>query len=216
LFAASNLGIYQINLQKNHHPMKELKFTTDWTTNNTEIWREHLRPLIHKPGVRGLEVGTWEGRSTAWLLHNVITGTGATLTTIDHDHSRFAHNREILIEEYGAGRLNVITDDALRVLIHHAAMEYPKYDFIYLDAPKDAADVLAQTVLCWEVLKPKGILIFDDYMWPGKDDGGFPNPPRHYSNPPRIAIDAFLSLNYLRHTRLHQGWQVIVRKKGGA
>src|SRR5690606_15032402 len=111
-------------------------------------------PYINKPGVRGLEVGTWEGRSTAWFLKNIITGTGATLMTIDRDHSRFADNREILIDHYGASRLHVVTADGLHSLIHHVALGRPQFDFIYLDAPKDAADVLAQTVLCWEVLKP--------------------------------------------------------------
>lgn len=193
--------------------LQDLKFTTDWTTNNTEIWRKHLNPLIHKPGVRGLEVGTWEGRSTAWLLENITTGTGATLMTIDRDHSRFEANREILIEKYGEGRLHVVTDDAFHALVHHLAMDLPPFDFIYLDGPKDAGDLVDQAVLCWKSLKPGGVLIFDDYLWPGQGPPLFENLPRHYSNPPRIGIDAFMQTHYLAFDLLHKGWQIIIRKK---
>lgn len=189
----------------------ELTFTTDWTTNNTPIWREHLGKFIERPGVIGLEVGTWEGRSTAWLLEHIVCGPGSTLMTVDRDHSRFAANREILKARFGE-RLQTYTGDSKGWLLAEAS-EGNLYDFIYLDAPKDAADVLAQTVLCWEVLKPNGILIFDDYQWPGTTNSGFENSPRHYSNPPRIAIDAFLTANYLNFDLLHAGWQKICRKK---
>lgn len=191
--------------------MNELQFTTDWTTNNAPIWREHLKHLIEKPKMLGLEVGTWEGRSTAWLLEHIVCGPGASLITVDRDHSRFNHNCALLEERF-PNRLHVVTGDAKAWLLRRSAHPHD-FDFIYLDAPKDAAEVLAQTVLCWEVLKPGGILIFDDYQWPGKDNNGFENPPRHYSNPPRIAIDAFLTANYLNFELLHAGWQKIVRKK---
>lgn len=191
--------------------MTELKFTTDWTTNNTPIWYKHLLRFIGKPDSIGLEIGTWEGRSTEWFLANVVTGEGSRLITVDHNHSRFEENAKILHSRH-KDRLIVETMDAKHFLIAQADGK-PVFDWIYLDGPKDAADVLAQTVLCWEVLKPNGVLIFDDYQWPGTHNGGFDNPPRHYSNPPRFGIDAFLTLNYLNHELLHSGWQKIVRKK---
>jgi predicted O-methyltransferase YrrM len=191
--------------------MNELTFTTDWTTNNTESWLRTLLPYIGKRDVLALEVGTWEGRSTAWFLEHIVTGENARLFTVDRDHSRFAENREILLSAY-PGHLVAEESESKAWLLEHA-YGGTLFDFIYLDAPKDAGDLLAQAVLCWEVLKPGGILIFDDYLWPGDGPNPFPNAPRHYSNPPRLGIDAFLNTHYLRHDRLHQGWQIIVRKK---
>lgn len=189
--------------------LEDLKFTTDWTTNNVPHWQKALERYTGKAGIRALEIGTWEGRSTEFFLREILTGPKARLTTIDRDHSRFDHNRKIIEAAYPA-KLLAIQTDAFEFLRDYAG---PPFQFIYLDGPKDAGDLIDQAVLAWRVLAPGGVLIFDDYMWPGTDDGGFPNPPRHYSNPPRVGIDAFLATHYLQWDLVHRGWQFIVQKK---
>jgi SAM-dependent methyltransferase len=190
--------------------LHDLKFTTDWTTSNVPQWQKALERFAGKPGIRGLELGTWEGRSTAWFLREVTSGERARLTTIDRDHSRFDSNRKIL-DELFPNRLQTITVEAFDWLLDYTGSQF---HFIYLDAPKDSADLIDHAVMCWRLLAPGGVLIFDDYMWPGTHDGGFSSPPRHYSNPPRIGIDAFLQCKYLQFDLLHRGWQLIIQKKG--
>ena len=189
--------------------INDLKFTSDWTSHNVPSWTEHLGRYIGQTNVRALEIGTWEGRSTAWFLREILTGRNSTLTTIDRDHSRFDSNRKIL-DELFPSRLLAIQTDAFEWMLGYSG---PPFHFIYLDGPKDAGDLLSQAVLCWRILADGGVLIFDDYLWPGDGDGGFPAPPRHYSNPPRIGIDAFLQTHYLAFDLLHKGWQIIVRKR---
>src|SRR5690606_13296007 len=158
----------------------ELSFTTDWTTNNTAVWSEHLARYAGNPGVQALEIGTWEGRSTAWFLGSIVIGKGAVLTTVARDHSRFASNAAILSGIHG-DRLRPGEEDSFSFLLQQA-FRGQVYEFIYLDGPKDAGDLVDQAVLCWKCLKPGGVLIFDDYLWPGQGQGQFENPPRHHSN----------------------------------
>lgn len=193
----------------NESALQNLKFNDDWTSHNVQHWQSALKHLVGKNHVRGLEIGTWEGRSTAWFLREILTGQSARLTTIDRDHSRFRHNHTILQDVF-AGHLTAIQAEAFEWMLSYAG---EKFHFIYLDGPKDAGDLIDQAVLCWRLLEPGGVLIFDDYMWPGTTDGGYPAPPRHYSNPPRIGIDAWMQTHYLAFDLLHKGWQMIVRKK---
>jgi hypothetical protein len=193
----------------NESALQNLKFTTDWTSHNVPSWTQHLSHFTGQPGTRALEIGTWEGRSSALFLRDFLTGRNSTLTTIDKDHGRFRSNQAILDAVY-PGKLLAVETDSFEWMFSYAG---PKFHFIYLDGPKDAGDLIDQAVLCWRLLEPGGVLIFDDYMWPGTTDGGFPSPPRHYSNPPRIGIDAWMQTHYLAFDLLHKGWQMIIKKK---
>jgi hypothetical protein len=61
-------------------------------------------------------------------------------------------------------------------------------------------------VLCWDLLKVDGIMIFDDYQWKLDE-----YPP---SRRPKIAIDSFLTVFGPYIEVRHVGYQVIVRKTG--
>ena len=78
------------------------------------------------------------------------------------------------------------------------------FDIIYIDGCHSAYCALADAVLCFELLKEDGILIFDDYLWK-KDDY-----PRELA--PKVAIDSFITAyrNYIEV--LHRGNQVFIAK----
>ncbi len=44
-------------------------------------------------------------------------------------------------------------------------MKRNKFDFIYVDASHKAIDVLHDGVMSFQILKPGGSIIFDDYKW---------------------------------------------------
>ena len=77
------------------------------------------------------------------------------------------------------------------------------FDFAYIDASHEAADVLADAVLTWPLLKPGGLLGFDDYEWHLNPD------PEQRPGP---GIDAFLSALRGRYDLVHKGYQVWIRK----
>jgi Methyltransferase domain len=78
------------------------------------------------------------------------------------------------------------------------------YDFIYIDGSHTAPDVLTDACMAWPLLKPKGMMVFDDYMW---------GEPRDILHRPKPAIDAFCNLFAETAEIVHVGYQLIVRKK---
>jgi hypothetical protein len=88
----------------------------------------------------------------------------------------------------------------------HLKPEYvPMYDFIYIDGSHIAKDVLTDACMAWPLLKPKGMMVFDDYMWGN---------PRDILHRPKPAIDAFCNLFAEEAEIIHVGYQLVVRKKG--
>ena len=78
------------------------------------------------------------------------------------------------------------------------------FDFIYIDGDHRAAPVFMDAHLAWQLLKPQGIMIFDDYEW---DLAETPE------ERPKMAIDLFMDGCSGQFDLLHRGWQVILRKK---
>jgi SAM-dependent methyltransferase len=180
-------------------------FTEDWFSQNIPVWQQVLGPLEGKPKLRYLEIGAYEGRSAFWVLDNVLTHPTSQMTTIDvflgdYKDRYFANVK-------ASGHASQITTLVGSSQTEVRKLPLESFDIIYIDGSHAAADVLADAVQCWEVLKPEGILIFDDYLWTGY---GSPLPPELL---PRAAIDAFL-MSY-RHSLeiVHYGYQVIVRKR---
>src|SRR5215212_4787789 len=70
------------------------KFTDsdDWFSRNLPEWRELLLSLNRKP-CRLLEIGSYEGRSSFWMVDNLLSHRDSSLTcvdswTIDRDWAR--------------------------------------------------------------------------------------------------------------------------------
>jgi predicted O-methyltransferase YrrM len=78
------------------------------------------------------------------------------------------------------------------------------FDFIYIDGSHMAEDVLEDAVLAWRLLKPGGLIIFDDYVW------RLDHPPEKR---PRLAIDAFYRFYANQIEVVHNAYQLILRKK---
>jgi predicted O-methyltransferase YrrM len=180
-----------------------MEFTQDWFTPNIPNWTKLLAELRGRARVRALEIGSFEGRSACWLLENILTGPGARLDCVDtftgaveqrvgfdtHGiRARFDANiaqwREQVTVHLGE------SGDVLRVLSD-------SYDFIYIDGSHLAPDVLSDAVLAWRLLKPGGIMIFDDFLW-----DLLPRPEQR----PGIAIRSFLLC--------HAGWFDLLRVDG--
>lgn len=86
------------------------------------------------------------------------------------------------------------------------SLKLESYDFAYIDGSHYAQDVLVDAVLTWDLIKPGGIIIFDDY---GEEYSGS----RKEHNYPKRAIDAFLTVMEPNVEVMFKGYQVAVRKK---
>ena len=192
--------------------MSEYQFTKDWFHWAPEVW-EQLIPLL--PG-RGsfLEVGSFEGRSTVWIVENMMED-GGFIDCVDtweggEEHGaedmgsveeRFDHNVTLVGAKFpvrAAHKFKMTSYEALRGTD-------VEYDFIYIDGSHIAKDVLTDACMAWQLLKPKGLMVFDDYMW---------GDPRDALHRPKIAIDAFTNIFGETAEIVHVGYQLVVRKKG--
>lgn len=180
------------------------EFTTDWFTWNIPIWEKALAPYKGRPGLRYLEVGTYEGGSLFWVLENVLTDPGSRATVMDvfegGDYfSRFQSN----LRKSGAEARVTVLKGYSQVALREQPLA--AYDIVYIDGSHSADDVLEDAVLAWRLLKPGGLLVFDDYPWR-------PASPRP-ADWPGPGITAFHTF-YGRHFDVvHVGYQLMYRRK---
>ena len=175
------------------HPWFEL-IRPDW---------EKLTLPLRDQKLRILELGSFEGASTTWMLDHLMDHPDSTMTAIDTfaggmEHqtasasddddddyalssleSRFRANVAKCAHAAKLRVLKATSEDALLNL----RREGERFDFIYIDASHVALDVLCDAVLCWRMLEVQGSMVFDDYTWKGYNE--------HCYNP-RVAIVAFL------------------------
>lgn len=189
------------------------EFSSDWTSLHFPIWIGVLQHLRERP-CDVLEIGSWEGRSAVFFLEFLPQ---SRLTCIDtfgggaENHASLAESSQIpLIErrfdanlEPYAGRVEKLkarSVTALDGLVDSDA----RFDIIYVDGSHMRDDVMIDTLLAWRMLRPGGIMIWDDY------GGGHDKRPHERVSP---AVEAFLAWHFGEYVEIHRGYQIIVRRK---
>lgn len=201
-------------IYKSHCQLREYEFTNEWFTCHTPIWQEVFKQFVNLPNLNFLEIGSWEGQSTCWLLDNILTDLTSKITCVDTFAGGIEHQgtKEVSLIEQRFDN-NIIKsgnkDKVIKIVgfSQFCLRDLPvnNYDFIYIDGSHIASDVLEDTILSWRLLKEGGIIIFDDYQWEAYRD----QPLKH----PAPAIDSFLSIFQEKIHIIHQGYQVIIQKK---
>jgi predicted O-methyltransferase YrrM len=178
------------------------EFSEDWFTRNVPVWTQTFFAYRGQPGLRYLEVGTFEGMSVLWMLQNVLTDESSRAEGVDPYFDASVKARALANLEHSG--------HVARFKLHQglSADVLPRltpatYDIIYVDGSHTADDVLADAVLCWLLLKPGGLLVFDDWQM----DRTMPEELR-----PAVAINAFITAYRRRLEVVHRGYQLVVRK----
>ena len=195
--------------------MTDFKFTKDWFHWAPEVW-ERLIPMLPERR-RFLELGAFEGRSTAWIVKHMLEDDG-TLISVDtwegaEDHVKMEHDMGAAEDNYDHNLRLIREQYHERAVLKFKMTSYealtklaggPQFDFIYIDASHTAPDVLTDACVAWPLLKDKGIMVFDDYLWGEQRD---------VLHRPKLAIDAFVNI-FAEHLKpMHTGYQYIVRKE---
>ncbi|SAL16087.1 hypothetical protein AWB67_00394 [Caballeronia terrestris] len=176
-----------------------MAFTQDWFSNSIPAWETSLKSFVGQPSIQVLEIGSFEGRATCWLLDNVLTGHESKIHCVDpwvgpiyerFNESVRAHRDRVVMHR---GK----SEDML------PAIPGP-FDVVYIDGLHLGFNVLQDATMTWNKLKIGGVMIFDDYLW------------EHQSLDrtlvPKDAIDGFLTVIHGRYELLHLSYQVIIRK----
>jgi predicted O-methyltransferase YrrM len=188
------------------------QFTHDWFDNNIPIWTEKLaafKAQHSNPNI--LEIGSFEGRSTLFLLTH-LSGSHITVMDIwaggdEHQTGAALSPVEMRFDSNVAefrDRITKIRGKSAEYLGALLSAGPSQFDLIYIDGSHYADDVMIDATLSWLLLRPQGMMIFDDYVFTRQDHG--------FRKSPCRAINLFLRLIKGEYELKHVGWQVIVVK----
>lgn len=181
------------------HALKGYEFTRDFFTNHISNWKKYLNLFAEKPGINALEIGSFQGISSCWLLDNILTHPSATITCIDPFWASYERYFDANIAKTNASskvlKLKGLSEKVLSSLTPNF------YDFIYIDGNYASDVVLYDAVLSWKLLKVGGIIIFDDYLLSEKIDS------------PKRGIDLFLCWYQSTLEVIYKDYQVFVKKR---
>jgi predicted O-methyltransferase YrrM len=171
-------------------------YTKDWFSFNIRQLDEVLKKVSELNMV--LEIGSYEGRSTVYFAERLnekgkivcvdtwMGGKEHTVQDMTGVIDRFKHNIKIACEERPDISIEAYQSKSsvyLAKLLDTGGHE--QFDLIYIDGSHQSHDVLTDACMSFPLLKHKGIMVFDDYVWG--------NPAAPLDNP-KIAIDAFTTI----------------------
>jgi predicted O-methyltransferase YrrM len=180
----------------------DYEFTTDWFSRFSDIWRQIL---ARYPPATMLEIGSWEGRATCFMIDTCGAVRDIELHCIDTWAGGVEHAADEMADverRFDANVALAASRATHAVAFHkHKARSAPAlarmvaegrgehFDLIYVDGSHQAPDVLTDAVLAFQLLKVGGVIIFDDYLWAMEPDGQ-----QDFYNMPKPALDAFLNI----------------------
>lgn len=196
----------------------EYKFTSDWFSSKISCWeniKKHKK-WNNDSKLTAIEIGSYEGRSSCWILNNLFQNPESKLYCIDtfeggmehtdeqvnNLHNRFTHNIRCTGKEKQVEVLKGFSDDKIIDLINRGV----EADLVYIDGSHVAKDVLTDAVFAWKLLKKGGVMIFDDYLWSVYSD---------INLIPKFAIDSFVNIFFKEITiyRNVDNFQFYISKK---
>lgn len=201
---------------------EKYKFNEEWFDIAIPTWTEVFSD--NKYQIKDvLEIGCYEGRATVWLCENVLTGKDCTYEVVDTFEGTISETGMIHVKdrlEQGISRIeenfrhNTSFFPDIKFKIHKGISqkmlpqlsEEKRYDLIYIDASHRADDTLVDSYFAHKLLKPGGILIFDDFGWKDPKD-------MSPTNSPELGIKMFWELYQSEYSVLFQGYQVGFVKK---
>ncbi len=198
-------------VQKHH-------FTQDWFSQHAPLW-EHVCGQFLPRRDAFLELGSYEGLASCWMLENLLSKHGNLYCVDTFEGSpefdklpeesrtgvydRFMHNTELSRgAEQTVHVLKKTTVSGIAKLIY--LFEKEAFDLIYVDAGHMATETMTDACMAWPLLKKGGLMIFDDYLW-GLGE------PIHAR--PKAAVDSFTTLFFDELEIICSGVQMIIRKK---
>jgi predicted O-methyltransferase YrrM len=156
--------------------------------------------------VHWLEIGSWEGRSALWTAKAILAGPDSSVVCVDPWPAGWSEKAEMLFDQ------NTREDPRIVKMRGSSRQALPllrsgSFHGCYIDGLHDKQTVLFDAHEAARLIKPGGIIIFDDYkndLSADKSDGwGVME-----------ACDEFVAEMSDKLETLFKGWQLITRLKG--
>jgi len=174
----------------------KLDFSEDWFNNNIPMWRGII---TDKKPRRILEIGSFEGRSTCYMILECSKYGSLDIFCIDSWQGGVEHAGKDFNEIEARFERNVATAISQvknPVHIHKrkglSSIELSRmvvncegeFDLIYVDGSHEASDVFLDAAMAFKLCAVGGTLIFDDYKAVHTEEQRF--------DYPALAINAFI------------------------
>lgn len=147
-------------------------FTHDYFSGAIESWSRWFEQFITQRPIRILEIGSWQGGSTLWLLDHVISKRGGSITCVDTWQGSSEHtfipalglNVEELFDANIARSGHRALVQKIRGPSQQILPDLPaqSFDLIYVDGAHEASIVIQDAVNSHRLVAPGGFLLFDD------------------------------------------------------
>ena len=181
-------------------------FTHDNFSYRISIWEEHVQPHLQvfnaSEGIHALEVGYYQGMSCCWMLDKILTHETDRLTCIDKNYDR--RFQENIVKTGSESKVTFLAGDTHQLL---ATLTPNSLALINLqDRSKSSHYSEKNALLAWQLLQPKGLIIFNYYGW---------RSPTDTQQNPQEGIDRFLKSiqgQWQPVCRAPQTYQLIIRK----
>lgn len=194
----------------------EYQFSADAFSGNASVFNRILSKV--GPCKKILEIGSYEGRSAVWFIENILIPRGdGELYCIDPWHQEGQEDPAFWkqVEKCFDTNISLAIKSSSAIIVHKrkgksifhlsklvAEGHRDSFDFIYVDGNHQAAEVLSDIVLAFELLRNDGLMVCDDYLWRVNDN------PVHS---PKMAIDAFGNIYFdkvfqLKHEPNYQAY----------
>jgi predicted O-methyltransferase YrrM len=202
-----------------------LQYDATWFMIHEPTWSEKLRPWLEKTfkqdkSLRLLEIGSYEGLSSSWLLENLLDIAkdalpGAVhLTCVDAWpgpeykplRDKCLHNLRTVSAAFG-----VTPDACYRVYEAPSEEVLPtlpgQFHFIYVDGCHKADAVYKDTIEAFRLVRPGGMIFWDDYCCA--------TTPKEEKDQVTAGVNrAFAELGIKHEDVIEWGHDLVYRKKG--
>ncbi len=184
----------------------------DYFSGRIPQWQQFFEEVILQAPIRILEIGSWQGGSSLWLLDHVLGPRGGVLHCVDTWGGSSEHG---FLAELGI-TIEELFDANIARNPHGALVEKKKgpseevlpglephsYDLIYIDGAHEASYAIQDAVHAHRLVRPGGFLLFDDYHFQ------FADPSQNTAR----AIDFFVETFHASYSVVHKGAQVLLQR----
>lgn len=197
------------------------KWTRDWVRGKTRNWAKHIIPLQDAfPVIRLLEIGVFEGLSACWWLDNLLTRPNDFYLGIDPWDAtimRGAFTQQPAMDRVRETAIEALKPHGSKARLYHGTsveafrpapeiksiMQPESFEVAYVDGLHDPLGVTFDSVNTWSVVRPGGIIVWDDWNLGN---------PRSKPHPMDVFLRNFFALIEGKYEVLWEGVQFGIRK----
>lgn len=147
-----------------------MKFTNEWFTRQGKSNFDYVFENYNPQSV--LEIGSFEGQSSVYLIEKNVP----EIHLVDNwanDGAKEIEGMDLVENRFRSNIAEARKNSKSAIYIHKMSSRQfltlnnivweQHFDFIYIDGSHKLCDVLTDAILSYYMLKPGGIILFDDY-----------------------------------------------------